>query len=398
MSARTSKSTDETSRTQPARLTIVGVGGMGVQALNLIDTASDDHVTGIAIDTDQSVLSHCAAPVRLVIGSSYTRGHSTGGEPDLGRRSAHADFGKIRECFVDADIVLLVTGLGGGTGTGAAPLIAQTAREQGALVISCATLPFLFEGDTRVKVAEEGLQKLQESSQAVIVMPNAHVVDGATETTPIAEALQRGAAHLGAGFRLIWTLLGQRGLINLDFVHLKNMVETGGGACTFLYAEGAGRHKARLALSRILEHRALAVDKLGEQASAFLVGLLGSEDLTLLEVQETMTGLCDVFSTDAQRFVGVGVDPALRDQVKLAVWIGGKAVEAKPVEQKRESITASPAKKPVLTDRAKKRIEQKELDLETLSKGRFKDVEPTIYHGEDLDIPTFIRRGMKLTR
>lgn len=389
------KTTADHKEMTPPRITVVGVGGMGIQALDQMDVSPTSSLLRLAVDTDQSMLAGSHAEQRLQIGAGHTRGHGTGGETDLGRRSAQAEFGKIRECFMNADLVLLVAGLGGGTGGGAAPVIAQTARDEGALVISVAALPFPFEGQERMHQAEQALKRLRQASQAVVVMPNQYVIEQGKDQ-PVAQSLQQSAMQIGAGFQLLWRLLGQRNLINLDFINLKHMVETSGGLCSFIHAEAAGRHKAKLALDRVMNHPAIQAQAVLSEASGWLIGLLGGEDLTLHEVHTIMHTVGDAVHANARRYMGVGIDPGMGNRLAIALLVGGKA-EAVPSAPPAEDPVQ--ARKPVLTDRARKRIEQKELDLvETYSKGRFKGVEPTIYEGEDLDLPTFIRRGMRLTR
>ncbi len=380
----------------PSRILLVGVGGMGVNALKQLSPNARDYPERVAVDTDGAVLNACTAPRCIQIGAHLTEGMSTGGDVDLGRRSANGDFVKLRELFTDVDLVVLLTGLGGGVGSGAAPVIAQTARDEGALVISVATLPFPFEGEERIAIAEKSLDLLRLSSQAVITMPNQYLLDDIGADVALTEAFRKADESMGAGFKVIWQLLAQHNLINLDFISLKHMLETAGGVCTLVYAEGGGKSKAKLALNRVMSHPAIKNEKVLEEANGLLVGLMGSPEMTLLEVQEIMHGISGAVHSNARRFMGAGIDPSMKNRLSILLLVGGKSDEPKtePVaEPVRRTI-----KKPVSTERKQPRIEQEELVLQTAPKGRFKDVEPTIYEGEDLDLPTFIRRGMKLTR
>ena len=386
----------------PARVKLVGIGGMGVNTLDTLQDSSADYADCIAIDTDIRVLQESTVPLQVQIGASITRGHSTGGDPDLGRRSANGDFAKLRELFTNADLVILLVGLGGGTGSGAAPVIAQTARDEGALVISVGAMPFLFEGDERRQQAEEAVTRLKESSQAVIAMPNQHLIDETQADVPITESFQRAAEKLGSGFRVIWTLLGQRNLVNVDFISLKNMLETAGGGCSFIYVEAGGPSKAKLALSRVMKHPAVSTAQVLDQTSGLLIGVLGGEDLTLLEVQEVIQGITGAVHANARRFIGAGIDPRLRNRLAVLLLVGEKGGEQPPeaTPVAREAAT-KPMQQPApsTSNRKQQSSEQAELELPSApSKGRFKGVEPTLYQGEDLDLPTFIRRGMKLSR
>lgn len=391
--------------TPPTRLLLVGVGGMGVNSVDALHAEAQTYADCIAIDADADVLNASPAPRQVQIGSTLTRGHSTGGDPDLGRRAANGDFAKLRELFANADIVVLITGLGGGVGSGASPVIAQTARDEGALVIGIAALPFPFEGVERIQIAEESLVKLKEVSHSVIILPNQYLLEESRESLSVEASFSKAAERIGAGFKVIWKLLGQRNLINLDFISLKHMLETAGGACTFVYAEGGGDSKATLTLNRLLAHPAIAENHCLKEANGLLVGILGSEDMTLAEVQEVMHGITGKIHSNAHRHMGVGIDPHLRNRMAVVLFVGGKEEEpeeeAEPGRIPKRVVppseqSSSPATKKTS---AGKRAKQEELPLPSHhSKGRFNNVEPTIYQGEDLDLPTFIRRGLRLTR
>lgn len=379
----------------PSRILLVGVGGMGVNALQNLSSSGAEYPSRVAVDTDGAVLDVSASPRCIQIGAHLTDGMSTGGDVDLGRRSANADFVKLRELFTDTDIVVLLAGLGGGVGSGATPVIAQTARDEGALVITVATLPFPFEGDERVRIAEKSLDLLRRYSQAVITMPNQYLLDALGEDVSLADAFRKADQEMGAGFSVIWRLLAQRNLINLDFNSLQHMLESAGGVCALVHAEGHGESKAKLALSRVMGHPAIKNQKVLDEANGLLVGILGSPEMTLLEVQEIMHGIAGAVHTNARRFMGAGIDPAMENRLAIVLLVGGKTEETKP-----EPEPAAPQRKsaPVTSHRKKQKAEQEELILQPTPKGRFKDVEPTIHDGEDLDLPTFIRRGMRLTR
>ncbi len=377
----------------PSRILLVGLGGMGLNALTRMENYSEEYADRVAIDTDGAALKASNAPRSLQFGAHLTDGMSTGGDVELGRRSANADFVKFREIFYGMELVILLTGLGGGVGSGAAPAIAQTARDEGALVISVATLPFPFEGDERARIAEKSLDLLRRSSHAVITMPNQYLLEDIGTDETMDDAFRRADEQMGAGFRVVWRLLAQHNLINLDFNSLKHMLESAGGVCTLVHAEAAGKNKAQLALNRVMKHPAVKNDNVLNDANGLLVGLLGGAEMTLLEVQEIMHGISNAVHSNARRFMGAGIDPSMKNRLSLMLLVGGKAEEAKP-----EAAPIPRKPEPAPADRKKPKAEQKELILQPTSKGRFKDVEPTIYEGEDLDLPTFIRRGMKLTR
>lgn len=392
---------------EKSRLLLVGVGGMGLNAVDTLQQNSSAFADIVAIDCDQDVLSSCQAPRRVLIGSRLTQGHSTGGDSSLGRRAANGDFPQLRELFAKTDLVVLLVGLGGGLGSGAAPVIANTARDEGALVITVATLPFAFEGNDRMTAAQEIIPILRESGHGLVLMPNDDISEVSESGVSLSDALQQGAQELSKGFQLLWTLLGQRNLINLDFIALKNMIERTNGACRLVYVEASGPNKAKLLVKRLEDHPALKSTEGIKDASAFLLGVLGSQDMTLIDVSTVADAVEQRTSEQAFRVVGAGIDPAGGNRMRALLLIGAagetgeKGTEVK-VAPSRELVERKPLKpvRPAATKPAgRKQTAQEELDLPSVvSKGRFKNVEPTIVQGEDLDLPTFVRRGMKLSR
>ncbi len=383
----------------PARVLLVGVGGMGVNAIDALHGSTADFMDCVAIDSDQSVLDQCHAPRQIQIGVPLTQGHSTGGDSDLGRRAAINDFVKLREVFTHSDLVILLAGLGGGLGSGAAPVIAQTARDEGALVITVATLPFNFEGKERAQEAEAAVSRLREAGQALVTLPNEYLCMPPHDQRPIEEAFRVALDQLADGLRLIWTLLGQRNLINLDFINLKNMLEHSQGACRFVYAEASGASRAPLVLSRLQAHPAIQQEEALKSCGSLLIGVLGSTDLALADVQSVVHGITAEVHANAHRVMGVGLDEHARQHMGVLLLIGDPAAapaERAPVRETKAPVKVAPARPSA--QRGPKRIEQPELELPTISKGRFKNVEPTVMDGEDLDLPTFIRRGLRLSR
>ena len=388
---------------EKSRLLLVGVGGMGLNALDMLQADSSAFADLVAIDCDQDVLASCQAPRRVLIGSRLTQGHSTGGDSGLGRRAANGDFPQLRELFTKADLVVLLVGLGGGLGSGAAPVIASTARDEGALVITVATLPFAFEGSDRMKLAQEIIPTLRESGHGLVLMPNDDISEANQSGVSLTDALQQGAQELSKGFQLLWTLLGQRNLINVDFISLKNMLERTNGACRLVYVEASGPNKAKLLVKRLEDHPALKSEEVLKGPSAFLLGVLGSQDMTLVDVSTVAEAVEQRSSDETFRVVGAGIDPAGGNRMRALLLIGAagetgteiKAAPPRELERKPlKPVRPAPAK-----PAGRKQTAQEELDLPSVvSKGRFKNVEPTIVQGEDLDLPTFFRRGMKLSR
>ncbi len=393
------------------RIAFVGVGGMGVNTVGALDATVSRFARRVVVDSDHATLRASPVSHTLQIGTALTGGQSTGGLMDIGRRCANTDFLKIRDSLLNTDVAVLLVGLGGGLGSGAAPMIAQTARDEGIMVISVVALPFAFEGAARAQQADTALVALRAHSDAVITVPNDHLLVEDETEAPLEEAFKKGAEQLGQGFRALWQLLGQRTLINLDFSHLKQALTANGGVSTMIFAEGGGSGKVKLVMNRIQTHPAVARDNALAQAPGLLLGVLGGEDLTVMDVQEVVLDIVGQLPEGAAHVLGVGIDPALRNRITVVALAGQEAADvdtaadAGMAAAAGETTSTAPPKaeriprklvtaKPAPTTR---KVEQEELPLSAVSKGRFRDVEPTLYQGEDLDLPTFIRRGQRLS-
>ena len=379
------------------RLLVVGVGGMGVHTLDLLEESIGDMIEAVAVDTDEMVLDHCRAARRIQLGAKITRGHGTGGDSSVGRRAANADFPQLRELFHNRDQVLFLTGLGGGVGSGATPVLAQTARDEGALVMTVAALPFAFEGDERMREAHSAVDRLKSSGHGLIITPNQALFGNKDPNHPLEESLRMAALNLGSAVRWLYNLTGQRNLIHLDWISLKNMLESCDGHCRLAVAEASGQQRANLLLNRLLKQPVFKEARETSQHPSLLIGLQGSADMTLQEVQDIVNGLMEGLPADHQRWIGAGIDPGMKNKIGAMLLMAERSTSS-PDPVPPSGSAAKPRKKDAKG--GKKLSEQKELGLSTatISKGRFKDVEPTIVQGEDLDLPTFIRRGMKISR
>lgn len=374
----------------PHRVVIAGVGGAGLNAVAHLAHDEPDGPELIVIDTDGEALNASPIPRHAQIGSGLTGGLSAGGKVDIGRRSANGDYVKVRELFRKTELLFLIAGMGGGTGTGAAPVIAQTAREAGALVIGCVIWPFEVEGPERLALAENGLSLMRRSCNTVIVLPNQSLLNDEQMDMDLAGALAASDRHFGMGLRVIWKLLGQQNLLNVDFAGLANLMEPEGSVCTFIHAEGSGKNKARLAMNRVLTHASLSDDAKMQGVHSVFMGLLGGDDMTLKETHDVLLGLTEKFASSPRRCIGAGIDSTMKNRLSVAVLMN-MAREGEGMPPASEGRTAK-------LERTAKGGEQGEFKYDLTNKGRFKGVEPTLYEGQDLDIPTFLRRGMKLSR
>jgi cell division protein FtsZ len=370
------------------KIRIVGVGGAGCRIVDRLHELICDASSLVAVNTDSRSLDEARAAAKLQIGEALTNGLGAGGDVTIGRQAARDDVGMIRSLLSGADLVLLVAGLGGGTGTGALPVILDVAHDEGALVLCFATLPFEFEGRNRMKTAEETLEILKESADALLVVPNQRLSEYAGTAT-LAATFEKVDEILAKGVGGIEKLLTQPGLIHLDFADVKHMVRGGGGLCTLGFGEGTGKGKARQAVESLLDNPLLEKGQVVESAEALLLSIVGGPDLTLKEMGEITDAVSARTPKDCHLFIGTVVDESWEGKVTLTAIVSDEWRAEPAAEEEGEGKAATGRKgKPLQT----------KLKLESYGKGRFKDVEPTILDGEDLDIPTFVRRGIPVAK
>ena len=230
---------------------LVGVGGAGANAVDRLKMENLERLQLAVINTDYQALASSPVQDKVLIGMSVTRGLGAGGDPELGRMAAEADREKISAVVKDCDLVFLVTGMGGGTGSGASPVVAEIAAETGALVIAFVTMPFSFEGGRRLKQAEEGLRALRLVCDAVIPLPNDILLQEAEENETVLDSFARADEWIGRGVKSIWAMLFKTGLINVDFATLRQAFQQRGGKTLFGLGEGAGENAVADAIASL---------------------------------------------------------------------------------------------------------------------------------------------------
>jgi cell division protein FtsZ len=351
----------------------------------------------IAINTDAQALAGCAAPTRLQIGAKITKGLGAGGDAKLGMLAAEDDANDIRALFAGMDMVFLVVALGGGTGTGAAPVVARAAHEAGALVIAFATLPFEFEGDSRGAQAAKGLDELREQADVVVAVPNERLFATIDPNSSAQDAFRRADDVLGMGVLAIWKLLMHRGEMNLDFATLRQVARCSQGLAVFGYGEGRGPERAAEAVRTALNSPLLGRSETVSEAESLLVSILGGPDMTLRDINTIMATIRGAAAKNAHLFMGTAFDAQWQDTVSVTIiaapyWAAEEEAEGK---ESSEQAVAEPKAGP---RKRRARAQQTQLGLDAISKGIFKDVEPTILDGQDLDLPTFLRRGVAIEK
>jgi cell division protein FtsZ len=412
---------------QTRTIKIIGVGGAGV---SLLDTLNGEEFAGanfVAINTDAPSLAASSATVKIHLETKLLRGLGTGGDPERGRAIAEEQFATLKSACEGADVILIISGLGGGAGSGISPVLARAAKETGALVLAFVTLPFLCEGNRRQQQAQQSLEQLKSVADGVICLPSQKTFKLIDENTSVLDAFRITGGLLVEGVRGVWQLLTRPGLIQIHFDDLCALVRDRHSESVFACVEASGAGRSREVVEKLLAHPLLDEGRALAESDAVLVSLMGGKDLTMAEVNRVMEQIgrqCE----HAQIIMGAAVDAELKNKLSVTVIAAKQNPIAsaelpttmtfgEPAEQivsrgaARPAARCAPQVNPFTLQqreqalaknavgRARKsgsRMRQEQLPLAIISKGRFDKSEPTIHKGEDLDIPTFVRRGVAL--
>jgi cell division protein FtsZ len=304
-----------------ARIKVIGVGGGGGNAVNRMVRSGLEGVEFIVANTDLQALAQNAAPTRIQIGAKLTKGLGAGADPDIGRRAALEDTDKLIEVLSDADMVFVTTGLGGGTGTGAAPVIAGLATELGALTIAVVTRPFRFEGKRRGTSAERGLNELRDAVDTVITIPNERLLATIDRRTPLPDAFAAADDVLRQAIQGISDLIIVPGMINLDFADVKTIM-SGMGFAIMGTGIGEGETRAIDAANRAISSPLLE-DASVKGARGVIINVTGGPDFSLVEVSEASTIIQEAAHEDANIIFGAVIDPEMEGKVKITVIATG---------------------------------------------------------------------------
>jgi cell division protein FtsZ len=386
----------------------------------------------VAMNTDAQSLAASSATEKVHLETQPLRGLGTGGDPDRGRALAEEQLPKLKSLCEGANVVFILAGLGGGAGTGISPVLAGAAKEAGALVLGFVTTPFDCEGGRRQRLAQYGLAELKAAADGVISLPNQKVFKMIDENTSVLETFKITNDLLAAGVRGVWRLLMHKGLIEIHFSDLAALLRDRHGESCFAVAEAMGPTRSREVMDKLLAHPMLDDGQMLGESDAVLVSLMAGPDLTMAEVNRVMEQVnrqCE----HAQVIMGAAIDEAFKERLAVTLIAARKSAEPEPLGEagaagsgeelaaqllpqsstaRRGSRFLPPA--PTLPadqlqqllarqgragSRPRKslpKLRQGQLPLEIVSKGRFDKSEPTIHKGEDLDVPTYIRRGVAL--
>jgi len=384
---------------------IFGVGNAGDALLGALATPEFAAAQFLAVNSDAAALAASAATVKINLENKLLRGLGTGGDPERGQALAEEQFSTLKSACEGAKVIFILAGLGGGAGSGMAPVLAKAAREAGALVLAFVTLPFDCEGNRREAQAQTALAQLKSAADGVICLPSQKIFKLIDENTSLVETFKFSGGFLLEGVRGVWQLLTRPGLIQVHFDDLRHLLHERHAENAFAFVEASGAGRAREAVEKIIAHPLLDEGRVLAESDAVLVSLIAGKDLTMAEVNRVMEQVKRQCA-HAQIIMGAAVDGALKE--KLCVTIIAARQSAAPPSLAPRTETRSPATtttvhreaaaaRPVTKRRAggHKAI-QTQLPLSIISKGRFDKSEPTKHNGEDLDIPTFIRRGVPL--
>ncbi|MBF0136353.1 MAG: cell division protein FtsZ [Magnetococcus sp. DMHC-1] len=397
---------EQNDETKGARIKVVGVGGGGGNAINNMIQSQLDKVEFIVANTDAQALTRNLAPIRIQIGEGVTRGLGAGAKPDMGMRAAEESRERIQEALHGADMVFITAGMGGGTGTGAAPIIAKIAKEMQILTVAVVTKPFGFEGKRRMKFAEEGLAELRKHVDTVITIPNQKLLGVVGKNTTILEAFRKADDILHQAVRGITDLITIPGLINVDFADVRTVMDEMGQAMMGA-AEASGDTRALDAATQAISSPLLD-DVSIHGARGVLINITGGYNLALQEVDEAATVVRDMAHEDAIIVFGAVLDEAMEDSVRVTVvatGIGSAEKMAFPSRDSRDS-REKPAPQQVGQQKNFRQVAsaqpEKEMDAatpaEAMSKSnrrprRRADLEEFAPVNADvLDTPTFLRR------
>ena len=304
-----------------ARIKVIGIGGSGKGALNHMINSKLQGVDFVAMNTDTQDLHHSLAEKKIHIGKNLTKGLGAGMDPEVGKRSAEETREEIQDVIKGSDMIFIAGGMGGGTCTGAAPIVAAIAKNEGILTIGVVTKPFFFEGASRMKLAERGLEELEKEVDALIVIPNDRLLSVIDKNTSVKQAFEMCDEVLKSAVEGISDIIRNPGTINLDFADIKRILKDSGTALMGV-GRGMGENRAREAASAAINSPLLDVSIHG--AKGVLFAIYGSEDLGMLEVQEAAKIITESVDKDAKIIFGIATDASLKkDEVKVTVIATG---------------------------------------------------------------------------
>lgn len=378
--------------TPVARIKVVGVGGGGGNALNRMIRSNIQGIDFIAVNTDAQALYHNEADLKINIGKATTRGLGAGSNPEMGRQAAEESSEEIKQAIDGADMVFITCGLGGGTGTGAAPVIAEVARDLGILTVGVVTKPFSFEGHRRKTQAEEGLENLKNKVDTLITIPNDKILSLIDKKTPLTEAFSVVDDVLRQGVQGISDLITVHGMINVDFADVKAIMENAGSALMGI-GYGAGENRAQEAARAAIESPLLEMDIQG--AKGILFNITGGNDLSMFEVDEAARIITEAADPEANIIFGSVVNDSFTGEIKITVVATGFDDHRRTLNITRPIGEFRPAQAKPATPVATPQLKRPEMVKPSEAPKTGTPQMPTAEDAaNEYDIPAFIRQRM----
>ena len=390
----------EESRRTGANLKVVGIGGGGCNAVNTMIKSGLMGVEFIGANTDAQALTACSAPIKVQLGANLTKGLGAGASPEIGRNAILEDRDRLREILSGADMVFITAGLGGGTGTGGAPILSTIAKEVGALTVAVVTKPFFFEGKRRQRQAEEGLKELRKCVDTLITIPNQRLLNIAGKDMSLLDAFRKADEVLLQAVQGISDLITVEGLINLDFADVRTVMSEMGMA---LMGTGAasGEKRAVEAAQRAISSPLLE-DITITGARGILISVSGGPDLGIYEVNEACMLIQDEAHEDANIIFGAVIDEKIREEIRITVIATGFGRAESKEETARESVSHPPEREKVVVNFSRKeenreipafmRSEKPRDFQERIAKAARGRGSSSLGTEDEYDIPTFLRK------
>ncbi len=363
-----------------ALIRVVGVGGGGGNAVNRMIEENIVGVDFITINTDSQALVGSRARRQIQIGERTTRGLGSGGNPEVGAKAAEESLDMLHESLHGSDMVFVTAGMGGGTGTGAAPIVAKAAREEGALTIGVVTRPFMFEGSQRMRAAEAGIEALKEHVDTLIVIPNDRLLEMADKRMSLLDSFRMADDVLRQGIQGISELITVPGLINLDFADVQTIMSMG-GAALMAVGRGSGDERAREAAEQALSSRLLDVTIDGARGNLFNV--TGGRDLSLYEINQAAAIIRETAHPDVNLIFGAVIDEAMQDEIRITVIATGFEHAGPTMRQMARQVERRPAQRPSTYSAPAAAKPQ--------APARVRPQEPK-FPVNDMEIPAFLRK------
>lgn len=426
MTIETNKIFDPSSNSSGIKIKIIGVGGAGTNAVDGLKLDNLGDVRLAVINTDAQALANSPIAEKLVIGRSVSHGLSAGGEVEIGRRAAESDKDAIARLIADMDLIILVVGLGGGTGSAVAPILAAVAAKTDALVLSFATQPFSFEGARRQRIADESLGELRNRVHGLITLPNDVLLQEGEEDTSVLNAFAVADRWVGKGINSICAMLLKTGLINQDFSALRAVFKNLGGKTLFATGSGSGEDFVKNALEELFICPLLHMGDRPANLDCILVNIIGGANLGISKVNTIVSQVSKRFGSKEDIVFGAVIDEALGDRIEICILAKADLeVVHKPIDSSEEvsskidksneesqpnlggigletqiSQSNEPPRavhKSKLSKKMPVNSKQNEFTFDTeAQRGYFDKTERNMYKDEDLDVPTFMRKGIKI--